>query len=101
MSHILVIANETAASHQLLDAVRGEAEAGVDLVTVLAPVSAPSGGYVVYQDTRRAPAAGRLAGTPAALRDAGLAAHGMVVETSPEDAVRDALAQLEPRPSRI
>jgi hypothetical protein len=47
MSHILVIANETAASKQLLDAVRGEASAGVDLVTVLAPVNAPSGGYVV------------------------------------------------------
>ena len=42
MSHILVVANETAASEHLLDAVRGEAHAGVDLVTVLAPVSPPS-----------------------------------------------------------
>jgi len=52
MSHILVIANETVASNQLLEAVRGEAAAGIDLVTVLAPVSAPSGGYVVYADSR-------------------------------------------------
>ncbi len=101
MSHILVVANETVASDQLLDAVRGEAHAGDDLVTVLAPVNAPSGGYVVYEDTRRAAAGRRLDRTLAALREAGIAAHGLVVDTSPEDAVRDALAQLEPKPDRI
>jgi methylmalonyl-CoA mutase cobalamin-binding subunit len=101
VSHILVVANETVASEQLLDAVRGEAAAGVDLVTVFAPVNAPSGGYVVYEDTRRAAAGRRLDRTLAALREAGIAAHGLVVDTSPEDAVRDALAQLEPTPDRI
>jgi hypothetical protein len=101
MSHILVIANETVASTQLLDAVRGEAEAGVDLVTVLAPVNAPSGGYVVYEDTRRAAAGRRLDRTLNALHEAGISAHGLVVDTSPEDAVRDALATLEPPPDRI
>ena len=101
MSHILVVANETVASDQLLDTVRGEAAAGVDLVTVLAPVNAPSTGYVVYEDTRRAAAGRRLERTLAALREAGIAAHGLVVDTSPEDAVRDALAQLEPAPDRV
>jgi methylmalonyl-CoA mutase cobalamin-binding subunit len=101
LSHILVVANETAASDQLLAAVRGEAQAGVDLVTVLAPVNAPSGGYVVYQDTRRAAAGRRLDRTLASLREAGIAAHGLVVDTAPEDAVRDALAQLEPTPDRV
>jgi hypothetical protein len=101
VSHILVVANETVASHQLLDAVRGEAEAGVDLVTVLAPVNTPSGGYVVYEDTRRAAAGRRLERTLAALHEAGISAHGLVVETAPVDAVRDALAQLEPPPDRI
>jgi methylmalonyl-CoA mutase cobalamin-binding subunit len=101
VSHILVVANETVASEQLLDAVRGEAHAGDDLVTVLAPVNAPSGGYVVYEDTRRAAAGRRLDRTLAALREAGIAAHGLVVDTSPEEAVRDALAQLEPTPDRI
>ena len=101
MSHILVVANETVASDQLLEAVRGEAAAGVDLVTVLAPVNAPSSGYVVYEDTRRAAAGRRLDRTLAALREAGIAAHGLVVDTSPEDAVRDALAQLEPKPDRV
>jgi hypothetical protein len=101
MSHILVIANETVASKQLLDAVRGEAKAGVDLVTVLAPVNAPSGGYVVYEDTRRAAAGRRLDRTLDALHEAGISAHGLVVDTSPDDAVRDALATLEPPPDRI
>jgi hypothetical protein len=101
MSHILVIANETAASNQLLEAVRGGAAAGVDLVTVLAPVNAPSGGYVVYEDTRRAAAGRRLNRTLDALHEAGISAHGLVVDTSPVDAVKDALAQLEPPPDRI
>jgi hypothetical protein len=101
MSHILVIANETVASKQLLDAVRGGTEAGVDLVTVLAPVNAPSGGYVIYEDTRRAAAGRRLDRTLGALHEAGISAHGLVVDTSPVDSVTDALAQLEPRPDRI
>jgi hypothetical protein len=101
VSHILVVANETVASEQLLEAVRGEAAAGVDFVTVLAPVNAPATGYVVYEDTRRSAAGRRLDRTLAALREAGIAAHGLVVDTSPEDAVRDALAQLEPTPDRI
>ena len=41
MSHILVIANETAASQTLLDALRGEA-GGDDRVTVIAPVNEPT-----------------------------------------------------------
>jgi len=101
VSHVLVIANETVASKRLLDAVRGGTEAGVDLVTVLAPVNAPSGGYVVYEDTRRAAAGRRLGRTLEALHEAGIAAHGLVVDTSPVDAVKDALAQLEPPPDRI
>jgi methylmalonyl-CoA mutase cobalamin-binding subunit len=99
--NILVIANETVASDQLLDAVRGGAKAGVDLVTVLAPVNTPSGGYVVYEDTRRAAAGRRLDRTLDALHEAGIAAHGLVVDTPPDEAVRDALATLEPPPDRI
>jgi len=101
VSHILVIANETVASKQLLDAVRSGAGAGDDLVTVLAPVNAPAGGYVVYEDTRRAAAGRRLDRTLDALHEAGISAHGMVVETNPVDTVRDALATLEPAPDRI
>jgi hypothetical protein len=99
-AHILVIANETAASQTLLDAVRGEAGSD-DRVTVVAPVNEPSQGYVVYDDTRRASAGRRLDSVLKALREDGIAAHGFVVETGPVQAVKDALAQLEPKIDEI
>lgn len=98
--HILVIANETAGSEALLDAVRGEAE-GEARITVVAPVNEPNQGYVVYEDTRRASAGRRLDRTLRALREGGLSAQGFVVETGPVQAVADALAQLEPSVDEI
>jgi hypothetical protein len=95
MAHILVIANETAASQTLLEAVRAEA-GGDDRVTVIAPVNEPNQGYVVYEDTRRASSGRRLERTLKALRAAGLSAQGFVVDTGPVQAAKDALAQLEP-----
>jgi hypothetical protein len=99
MSHVLVIANETVAGQGLIDAVEAHAGEG-DLVTVIAPVSNPQSGYVVYEDTRRAAAGRRLDRTLVALR-AGVKAHGVVVDADPADAVRDAMAMLEPRPDYI
>jgi hypothetical protein len=93
--HILVVANETAASATLLDAVRAEAGSD-DRVTVVAPVNEPNEGYVVYEDTRRAAAGRRLERTLKMLREAGVTAQGFVVETGPVQAVKDALAQIEP-----
>jgi GABA permease len=72
-----------------------------DLVTVIAPVSHPHEGYVVYEDTRRAAAGRRLERTLAALREAHVPAHGLVVETDPADAVRDAIAMLDPKPTEV
>jgi predicted deacetylase len=107
MDHLLVVANETVAGKTLIDAIerraelkRGPAEDG-GLVTVVCPVSRPREGYVVYEDTRRAAAGRRLERTLAVLREAGIAAHGLVAEAEPVDAVRDALAQLEPPVTEI
>lgn len=94
--HVLVIANETAASASLIEVLRARAAEGDPLVTVIAPVSQPSEGYVVYQDTRRASAGRRLDRTLQTLHEARIRANGLVVETDPVAAVRDALAQLEP-----
>jgi hypothetical protein len=100
--HILVIANETVAGRGLIDAVKQKAAGqDVELVTVLAPVSAPRAGYVVYEDTRRAAAGRRLDRTLTALREAGIPAHGLVVESDPEDAVRDAFGMLDPKPTDV
>jgi hypothetical protein len=102
MRHILVVANETVTGRGLIDAVKAKASAqDVELVTVLAPVNAPSAGYVVYEDTRRAAAGRRLDRTLAALREAGIPAHGLVVESDPEDAVRDAFGMLDPKPTDV
>jgi hypothetical protein len=101
VSHVLVIANETAASPALIEALR-ERAAGDDVqVTVIAPVSEPRAGRVVYEDTRRASAGRRLDKTLRLLRESGVPAQGFVVETSPVQAAKDALVQLEPRPDEI
>jgi hypothetical protein len=99
--HVLVIANETADSQTLLDAMRGEAPGPDDRVTVIAPVNEPSQGYVVYEDTRRASAGRRLERTLKALRESSITAQGFVVETGPVQAAKDALAQLEPAVDEI
>ena len=102
MRHVLVIANETVVGRALIEAVKEKAAGGdVELVTVLAPVNTPRVGYVVYEDTRRAAAGRRLDRTLAALREAGIPAHGLVVESDPEDAVRDAFGMLEPKPTDV
>ena len=98
MRHVLVLANETVSGQTLVERL---AARGPDLVTVIAPVKPPEHGYVVYEDTRRAAAGRRLDKVLAALREAGVAAHGFVVDADPVDAVRDALATIEPPPSRI
>ena len=100
MAHVLVLANETAASDTLLDALRDK-DSSSTRFTVIAPVSEPTQGYVVYDDTRRASAGRRLEKTLKALRDAGFSAQGFVVETGPVQAVKDALAQLEPKVDEI
>jgi hypothetical protein len=68
---------------------------------VIAPVSEPRRGYVVYDDTRRASAGRRLERTLGLLRQSSIAAQGFVVETSPVQAAKDAIAQLEPTPDEI
>ncbi len=96
-----MIANETAASSTLLDTLRRRAEGDDVTVTVIAPVNEPRHGYVVYDDTRRASAGRRLEKTLGVLRGGGVLAQGFVVETTPVQAVKDVLAQLEPAPDEI
>ena len=94
--HILVVANETVVSRTLVDVIEEKAKDGAARVTVLAPVSQPRQGYVVYYDTRRAAAQRRLDKTLALLRSDRIPATGVVVETDPVSALRDAIDQLEP-----
>ena len=93
---ILVVANETVVSKALIDLIEETAKGSNVVVTVLAPVNQPRQGYVVYYDTRRAAARRRLDKTLDLLRSAGVHADGIVVETDPVSALRDAIDQLEP-----
>jgi hypothetical protein len=99
--HVLVIANETVAGRSLIEAIELRREDGPVRVTVITPVNQPREGYVVYEDTRRAAAGRRLEQTLGVLRAEGIPASGLVVETDPVAATRDALAQLEPPPDEI
>jgi|RhiMetdeSRZDD1v2_1073273.scaffolds.fasta_scaffold401593_2 phosphopantetheine adenylyltransferase len=90
---VLVVANETLAGDELVDAVRSRAAQSPVRAVVIAPVSEPRAGYVVYEDSRRAAAGRRLDRTTARLRQEGIPAHGSVVEGGPLAAVQDTLAQ--------
>lgn len=94
--HVLVIANETVVSPSLVELIEKKAAGGPVRVTVVAPVNQPRQGYVVYYDTRRAAARRRLDKTLNLLRNAGVPAAGVVVESDPVPALRDAIHQLEP-----
>lgn len=94
--HVLVVANETIVGHDLIDRLNERASEGAIRVTVIAPINHPRQGLVVYHDTRRASARRRLERTLHKLREAGIPAHGLVVDSDPVDAVRDAVAQVEP-----
>jgi hypothetical protein len=89
---VLVVANETLTGPELVETLKRRAEIGAIRVTVVAPVSQPREGYVVYRDSRRAAAGRRLERTLAALRDAGIPAHGGVFDDGPLAAVKDILA---------
>lgn len=93
---ILVIANETVVSRKLVDLIEKHADGDPVAVTVVAPVNQPRQGYVVYYDTRKAAARRRLDRTVDLLRKEGVPATGVVVETDPVAALRDAIDQLEP-----
>jgi len=92
---VLLVANETLTGGSLIETLRQRAGKTPIQVSVVAPVSPPSQGYVVYRDSRRAAAARRLHKSLAALEAAGIPAHGEVVDDDPATAVRDAIAMEE------
>jgi hypothetical protein len=96
VKHVVVIANETAASRSLAELLQERAKEDEVQVTVVAPVNQPRQGYVVYYDTRRAAARRRLDKTLHLLHEHDVNATGVVVECDPVAALRDAIDQLDP-----
>ena len=91
-TNVLVVANETLIGTELVETLRRRADQGPIRVTVVAPVTPPREGYVVYRDSRRAAAGRRLDRVLAALRLGGIPAHGGVFDDDPLAAVKDILA---------
>jgi phosphopantetheine adenylyltransferase len=89
---VLVVANETLVGNELVETLRRRADTGPIRVAVVAPVTQPREGYVVYRDSRRAAAGRRLDRVLAALRLGGIPAHGGVFDDEPLAAVKDVLA---------
>jgi hypothetical protein len=92
---VLVVANETLVGGALVETLRRRAERGPIRVTVVAPITQPRQGYVVYRDSRRAAASRRLNRVLHVLRGSGIPAHGEVFDDEPLVAVKDVLAYEE------
>ena len=92
---VLVVANETLVGNELVETLGRRAEERPIRVTVVAPVTQPREGYVVYRDSRRASAGRRLDRVLAELRAAGIPAHGAVYDDDALPALRDVLASEE------
>jgi phosphopantetheine adenylyltransferase len=91
-TRVLVVANETLVGTDLVDTLKRRAATGPIRALVVAPVTQPREGYVVYRDSRRAAAGRRLDRTLDALREAGIPAQGGVFDDDPLTAVKDVLA---------
>lgn len=92
-SRVLVVANQTAASHELLEAVRSRAAAGDATFTLLVPAGAHGLHRVVDpEDAGRDEATVRLAEVlPAVQAAAGQTVHGRIGDANPYLAVCDEL----------
>jgi hypothetical protein len=93
MKRILVVANETVAGKPLIDAVRERAGGDEIDVHVICPQNQPKHGYVIYDSMVREAAENRLQMTLALLREAGIEAHGEVMDPDPYAAIMDALGE--------
>jgi hypothetical protein len=93
VKRILVVANETVAGKPLIDAVRERAAGDEVDVHVICPQNQPRHGYVIYDSMVRDAAQNRLHMTLALMREAGIEAHGEVMDPDPYAAVMDALGE--------
>jgi nucleotide-binding universal stress UspA family protein len=89
---ILVVANETVAGSDLLEALKKRAADGPISVHVVCPQNQPRHGSVIYETEVMAAAENRLRMTLALLHEEGIEADGEVLDPDPYAAAMDALA---------
>ncbi len=93
VTNILVVANETLVGSALIDAVKRRAADGEVSVHVICPRSAPSHGYVIYDETVRDAIENRLAMTVARIEEAGVEVTGSIEDPDPYSAIMDCLGE--------
>jgi hypothetical protein len=94
---ILVVANETVGGPELLDEIRGRSQGRSTHVLVVCPaLNSPLRHWVSDEDAARASAQGRLDGSLASMRTAGLDATGEIGDGDPIQAIEDALRTFRP-----
>ena len=96
MKHILVVANQTVAGDELIEAVRRRAGGDPARVTVICPQNAPGDGWVVDDQELARNTRARLDETLERLRQAGIQASGSVVDRDPFTAVMDQVESDDP-----
>jgi len=90
--HLLVIANETANGHELHEAVASIAlSADADVLVVAPALNSRLRHWLSDEDVAREAARERLERCVERLRGAGIAAHGVVGDADPLQAIADAL----------
>jgi hypothetical protein len=93
MTNILVVANETVAGRELIEAVKQHAKDGEVRVHVICPQNEPRHGFVIHDEHVRAAAENRLRMTLALLHEDGIDADGEVMDPDPYSATMDALGE--------
>jgi hypothetical protein len=96
MATVLVVANETLASHTLLQAVKERAHQGDASFVLACPMARASAGFVSYDEVLRHAAESRLDAVVAELENLGIAARGEVFDPDPFTAVTDAVREFHP-----
>jgi hypothetical protein len=91
-TRILVVANETVAGSDLIEAVKRHTQEGPISVHVVCPQNQPRHGSVIYDTETMAAAENRLKMTLALLHEEGIEADGEVLDPDPYAAAMDALA---------
>jgi hypothetical protein len=91
MADILVLANETIAGKELLDAIRERAEQGDARFHIVVPQSKPRHGAVIYDEAVRDSAQVRIDLALAFMQDEGIEGTGEVGDADPFNAAMDAI----------
>ncbi|MDX6678601.1 MAG: hypothetical protein QOE31_2653 [Solirubrobacteraceae bacterium] len=96
MPHILVVANQTIGGAKLLGLVEERAKEPDTSFTLVVPMTAPRGGYVIYDDAVRDSAQVRLDLTLSYLRGEDVVASGEIGDEDPFTATLDAIHEYKP-----